>query len=84
MLDLVEVAGFEQGWVHHPPDLPRQPHHQLEAAGREAEAGQDEDGAEDDQETQQLVLKPTHKMIKSILLRISKYLFYSWKLYTLL
>ena len=61
VFDLVEVAGFEQGGVHHPPDLPGQPQHQLQAAGGEAEAGQDQDGTEDDQETQQLVLKPTHR-----------------------
>ena len=84
MLDLVQVAGFEQGGVHHPPDLPGQPQHQLQAAGREAEAGQDQDGAEDDQETQQLVLKPENKIILHLDIIITTVYLLLEPLYTLL
>ena len=84
MFDLVEVAGFEQGGVHHPPDLPGQPQHQLQAAGGEAEAGQDQDGTEDDQETQQLVLKPENKIILHLDIIITTVYLLLEPLYTLL
>ena len=44
MFDLVKVACFEQRGVHHPPDLLRQSHHQLEAAEKEADPADDHDG----------------------------------------
>ena len=57
MFDLVEVACLEQRGVHHPSDLPGQPHDQLEAAEEEADATYDHDWTDNNQQSDKLVIQ---------------------------
>ena len=51
VLDLVVILSFKKGGIHHPFDLFPQSEHQLQAAQKDADTGDDQDGTDYDVKT---------------------------------
>ena len=56
----MQIIGFQQIGIHHPPDLLHQPDDQLHAEHHQAQSSSDQDGAQDNQWPHMMKIMPVN------------------------